>query len=411
MTSERLYYHWHGVPGRTGWCRLMPSIEGPGAHVMYDDKVAVFLSCSHTFKEKVAYRFREVLEAPGIDMIGIIVEDIPKLGAAWTADDKVEGWLDVSDAFVALMTQDGTVTTRQNIVDEMARARYKGNIGGRVMIIRDERVQIPSNIAPIWCSLDVANPNKAISDLLKQLRTWGYTMSDHLVLGTANEPVSQPPSVLADVKPGDDYVKTKVKVLRWMADNSKENQHSAILHLLQEMDSEDWNVSAAASSIVEYLVEADPTLISQTELYRLATSRKTSIRMSAAVILWGWSMNIPGYVPIDLLMRLIRSDEDWYVFTPARSAMKQLALSRVDAMAVIRQMALDDDHYDQEFALDALEQISSERPDLVPADAVVHFTSSEDESIMERAKAILYKLPRERTGEDWRFKYAKFSSF
>jgi len=115
------------------------------------------------------------------------------------------------------------------------------------------------------------------------------------------------------------------------------------LHLLQEMDSEDWNVSAAASSIVEYLVEADPTLISQTELYRLATSRKTSIRMSAAVILWGWSMNIPGYVPIDLLMRLIRSDEDWYVFTPARSAMKQLALSRVDAMAVIRQMALDDD--------------------------------------------------------------------
>jgi len=80
-------------------------------------------------------------------------------------------------------------------------------------------------------------------------------------------------------------------------------------------------------------------------------------------------------------------------------------------MAVIRQMALDDDHYDQEFALDALEQISSERPDLVPADAVVHFTSSEDESIMERAKAILYKLPRERTGEDWRFKYAKFSSF
>jgi hypothetical protein len=87
--------------------------------VLYGRPV-VFLSCSEKFKLTVARLIRDGLREAGVQ--GVIVSDelaLPRTG--WTPEDKVESYLDASDAFLALCTADneltdGTVECRQNII-------------------------------------------------------------------------------------------------------------------------------------------------------------------------------------------------------------------------------------------------------------------------------------------------------
>src|SRR5258707_7303173 len=96
---------------------------------MLNGRPVVFISCSEKFKLAVARPIREGLKEVGVH--GVIVSDelaLPRTG--WTTDDKVESYLDASDAFLALCTaddkiEDGTVQCRQNIIDEIPRARLK----------------------------------------------------------------------------------------------------------------------------------------------------------------------------------------------------------------------------------------------------------------------------------------------
>ena len=144
---------------------------------MLNGRVAVFISCSERFKNRVAIPIREALAQRNIH--GIVVSDEPLLPAALgDPESKVETYLDASDAFVALATPDdrlgdGTVQTRQNIIDEHGRARSRPRLRQRIQVFKHPEVRLPSNINPTYEHLDVDDVSALPGLILRQLDAWG----------------------------------------------------------------------------------------------------------------------------------------------------------------------------------------------------------------------------------------------
>jgi hypothetical protein len=114
-----------------------------------------------------------------IGVHGVIVSDEPALPqTCWTADDKVDSYLDASDAFLALCTgddqlTDGTIQCRPNIIDEIERARQRPNLRYKIIVFKAASVRLPSNINPIYEQLDPWNISAANELIARQLETWG----------------------------------------------------------------------------------------------------------------------------------------------------------------------------------------------------------------------------------------------
>jgi hypothetical protein len=138
---------------------------------------AVFLSCSEKFKEQLAVPIRAALR--DLAVYGVIVSDEPLLPRARSdPDGKVNSYLDASDALVALCTpddelSDGTIQARQNVIDEIQRARSRPGLRDKIQILKAPAVRLPSNIDPTYDALDVDNLSATVEVIVRQLRAWG----------------------------------------------------------------------------------------------------------------------------------------------------------------------------------------------------------------------------------------------
>jgi len=86
-------------------------------------KTVVFLSCQLADADRLARPIRNALNDRGYH--AVIVMDEPLLRGTFEPESKVTGYLDASDAFAALCTDDvrNPGKTAQNIIDEIGRAR------------------------------------------------------------------------------------------------------------------------------------------------------------------------------------------------------------------------------------------------------------------------------------------------
>jgi hypothetical protein len=109
------------------------------------------------------------------------VSDEPLLENAWTPEQKVDAYLDRSDAVVVFATGEliaqGQTYTRLNIADEIGRARSRAGLRDRVCVLREHGVTLPSNINPAYESLDADRPEPAFRRALQQLAAWGLPVS------------------------------------------------------------------------------------------------------------------------------------------------------------------------------------------------------------------------------------------
>jgi pimeloyl-ACP methyl ester carboxylesterase len=141
----------------------------------------VFISSSERQKDALARPFKELLAQDGIR--GFIVSDEPRTERAWTPEEKVDAYLDLSDAVVVFATGDleagGDRYTRPNIGDEIGRARSKPHLRDRVCVLKEHGVTLPSNIDPAYESFDPAEPVEGFRRGLIQLREWGFPI-EHL---------------------------------------------------------------------------------------------------------------------------------------------------------------------------------------------------------------------------------------
>jgi len=136
----------------------------------------VFISVAELHKDVLARPFKALLEQHGLK--GYIVSDEPRPEGVWTPEEKVDAYLDRSDAAVVFATADVAAGddryTRPNIGDEIGRARSKPRLRDRVCVLKEHGVILPSNIDPAYESLDPNHPDEAFQRALAQLAAWGF---------------------------------------------------------------------------------------------------------------------------------------------------------------------------------------------------------------------------------------------
>jgi hypothetical protein len=138
-------------------------------------KLAVFISVSERQKEALARPFGALL-APNVE--GFVVSDLPLIDGAYSPDEKVDAYLARADAVVVFATADiaaeDNIFIRLNIADEIARARSKEHLRGRICVLKEPGVKLPSNTNPAYARLDPGRPQAAFVSALEQLRAWGF---------------------------------------------------------------------------------------------------------------------------------------------------------------------------------------------------------------------------------------------
>src|SRR3954447_5074220 len=112
---------------------------------MLHGRPAIFIAHSEGHKTTVAEPVRDFVESLGIT--AVLVEELPRPQLPdWSPEAKVEYYLNRSAMVVALATPDdelanGEVHTRQNIIDEIQRARQKPHLADRVQVFKAKTVR------------------------------------------------------------------------------------------------------------------------------------------------------------------------------------------------------------------------------------------------------------------------------
>lgn len=113
-------------------------------------------------------------------------------------------------------------------------------------------------------------------------------------------------------------------------------------------------MGAIAGRVLEAVVEIDPNLLTVEILEELSHHGDFSVCSSAAVILFTLACMLPGTVPLDITTGLARpAHQDWYMFTPLNT-LKQLALTRPEAVAALVDLADSPSRDEREYAAAAL---------------------------------------------------------
>lgn len=133
----------------------------------------VFLSVAEGRKISLARPFRDLLR-PSVE--GYIVSDLPLIGETNTPEEKVDAYLERSQAVIVFATSDLDAGrfTRPNIADEIARARSKPHLRNRICVLKQSGVTLASNTNPAYNQLDPDDPEPAFAAALEQLKAWGF---------------------------------------------------------------------------------------------------------------------------------------------------------------------------------------------------------------------------------------------
>jgi hypothetical protein len=142
-----------------------------------DGQPEVFVSFSLKHAAKVAEPIAEGLNAYGLCPILVSKEPLPE-GIDSNPDAKVQYFINRSQMAVFLATPDdrtrsGEVHTRQNIIDEHRMAKERPHLRDKLLVFKHERVQLPSNINPVYEPLVLGEPAAAVARIVEQARAWG----------------------------------------------------------------------------------------------------------------------------------------------------------------------------------------------------------------------------------------------
>ena len=140
----------------------------------------------------------------------------------------------------------------------------------------------------------------------------------------------------------------------------------------------DDNVRWHAATVVEFLVQWMPSEVPDELLALMTRDAFFSVRSAAAVSYCYLARMAPARVPLDHLARLMSVAEDWYVMTPATTAMIYLARTRTVVLEVLASLIGSDgrtnDHLASTFATMTDEAPASLRDDI--ADQMLESHSS-----------------------------------
>jgi hypothetical protein len=362
---------------------------------MLNGRPMVFLSCSEKFKAAVALPIRDGLGQHGIH--AVVVSEEPMLPRTdWTPNDKVDSYLNASDALVGLCTaddqlSDGTVQCRQNIIDEIERARHRPHLRDKIMVLKAPSVRLPSNINPTYEYLDADQLEKALDLILVQLHTWGV-----LPIASVSAPftLSVPPisvdALIAGIELGD-HDKASERAYRLALETPRSAQRQIItdLHHRLRNETDDSQIHIGAT-VLEGIARIDETLVPIEVIEELANSEETAKRIAAISLLWDLAEAAPGLVPLGIVGRLARpADEDWYVEAPAMAVTKLLMLHRRHARLILDRLAHSPDATDRYEVAVALLDLASVDGSAVPPDLARRLAMDSDELVERKGQELV----------------------
>jgi TIR domain len=108
-----------------------------------------------------------------------------------------------------------------------------------------------------------------------------------------------------------------------------------------------------------------PWLINHDQLNRLAEHDNFSVRSSAASICMDLAHSAPDRVPLDILLKLSRYDEDWYVQAPANAALKAMAKTFPDVLRIFYVRLRSDVEEERAHSAYQIEQVASQELGLI----------------------------------------------
>jgi hypothetical protein len=378
---------------------------------MLNGKKIVFLSCTRLHADALARPIRDALNAMGYH--AVILMDEPLLRGTFEPESKVDAYIDASDAFIALCTENRRVPghTAENIIDEIGRARTHPKLREVVCVLKEPAVTLPSNINPTWEDLSSTDPDAALTFIKAQLTAWD-------VHPTPDAPAVVPPATLPDefldelvdgVRIGDHELAEQR--LLTLFTRVRREYHPLVIDALFERflaAGEDSDSIHVLSSFLEAASRIDPGLIGVRRVAALSESPVFQHRSCAASILWDMADAVPGSVPLDIVAALARpAHEDWYVYAPALAAAKQLALTRRSAWHIIEILVRSADADDRSYAASAAIGVAEVDPALVPLDLAKLLAKDEDVSVAKRGKELM-EMIKDVSKEQRRWAYGKF---
>lgn len=171
-----------------------------------------------------------------------------------------------------------------------------------------------------------------------------------------------------------------------------DDQRVALVRRLSEILSERtasdevrWN----AALVVEFLVQWDPQKIPAELLLTMTADPFFSVRSSAAVSYYHLAGTSPDVVPAEMLGRMASVFEDWYVMTPATSALLRLARTRPVAVEILARAITHENKDARDHAAHALERLAKADPAALREDIADRMLASSDPRLV-------------RVGETWK---------
>lgn len=123
-----------------------------------------------------------------------------------------------------------------------------------------------------------------------------------------------------------------------------------------------------ATHTLECCLRLAPWLISHSQLRRLAEHKNFSVRSLAASICMNMAHSAPDRVPIDILLKLSVYNENWYVMTPANSAIKAMANSLPSVLNIFYERLRSPLSQARSHAAVALKDVAEKEPFLLDGD-------------------------------------------
>lgn len=166
--------------------------------------------------------------------------------------------------------------------------------------------------------------------------------------------------------------------------------------VFEGLKSADQDTRWKLAMVVEELVMWEPSLVHADILARMSRDQLFAVRGCAAVCYYYLASLSPSIVPLDILGNLAAPTEDWYVRTPAESALLRLARARPVVVGIFARDLDHKDPYARQLAASAIERLMQRDWDLVPDDLVNRMRRSKDRYVKRIAKEFLKKKNRDK---------------
>jgi hypothetical protein len=345
----------------------------------------VFIAHSNKFIELTEW-FSEFLKTRKLNPV--VVELTPNAGRIWTVPEKETHLLSLCDSAIVIATpdelQDNKPITRLDVTFEIGRlAETK-----KTIILKESTVKLPTCLDPVYTEFSLKSPESCLKELDKELVSiFGDEIDTTLPFKLEPPKLIRTPVFLGgkELAPERQF-EIKQAVVELFMKMNKAEQGGVVRDVFTLLDEEDDNKRWVASSLIEEIMDFDSQLVPKDVITKMANDKFFSVRSSAAVSLYKLSNTLPGFVPLDVLVKLASPKEDWYVYTPARATLQTLAHKNTQALEFLVEMSRTE--YAEDF-VPLLYEVVKNDPEIITSDSLKGIIDHENKSVRELAAKII----------------------